>query len=186
MFIEKWKDTAFGSDFGGDFQQFLEKIPNEKLTLTEIYKRCDLKKYLDQPVLLNERTDNNVWLENPDFKQFVHYEEAVIALTAIVAESEINGSADLTNAYGSKILTFDISNDELETLKNALTDIYNNPNKFVLFEMLDEDGQTETLSDIQEIIEQLKNSIEKNSIVFCHGGQKTAHNKGFASGGLKC
>lgn len=29
MFIEKWKDTAFGSDFGGDFQQFLEKIPSK-------------------------------------------------------------------------------------------------------------------------------------------------------------
>ena len=160
-FIEKWKNTAFGSDFGGDFQQFLEKIPSEKLTLTEIYKLCDLKKYFNQPELLNERTDNNVWLENPDFKQFVHYEEAVIALTAIVAESEINGSADLTNALGSKILTFDISKEELITLKNALTYIQNNPNKFVLFEMLDEEGQTETLSDIEEIIEQLRNSIEK-------------------------
>ena len=161
MFIEKWKDTAFGSDFGGDFLQFLEKIPSEKLTLTEIYKLCDLQKYFDQPELLNQRTDNNVWLENPDFKQYVHYEEAVIALTAIVAESEINGFADLTNAYGSKILTFDISKDELTTLKNALIDIKNNPNNFVLFEMLDEDEQAETLSDIEEIIEQLKISIER-------------------------
>jgi len=161
MFIEKWKDTAFGSGFGGDFQQFLEKIPSEKLTLTEIYKLCDLQKYFDQPELLNQRTDNNVWLENPDFKQYVHYEEAVIALTAIVAESEINGFADLTNAYGSKILTFDISKDELTTLKNALIDIKNNPNNFVLFEMLDEDEQAETLSDIEEIIEQLKISIER-------------------------
>lgn len=31
MFTEKWKDTAFGSDYGGDFQHFLEKIPSEKL-----------------------------------------------------------------------------------------------------------------------------------------------------------
>ncbi|MFC4162794.1 hypothetical protein ACFOWU_03955 [Epilithonimonas zeae] len=60
MFIEKWKDIAFGSDFGGDFLQFLEKIPSEKLTLTEIYKLCDLQKYFDQPELLNQRTDNNV------------------------------------------------------------------------------------------------------------------------------
>ncbi|EKT4550883.1 hypothetical protein JE952_002543 [Flavobacterium psychrophilum] len=161
MFIEKWKDTAFGSDYGGDFQKILENIASEKLTLTEIYKHCDLKKYFDQPELLNQRTDNNVWLDNPDFEQFVHYEEAVIALTAIVAESEINGSADLTNAYGSKILTFEISKEELMTLKNALTDVHNNPNKFVLFEMLDEEGQTETLSDIEEIIQQLKISIEK-------------------------
>lgn len=161
MFIERWKDTAFGSDFGGDFQQFLEKIPDEKLTPTEIYKRCDLKKYLDQPELLNQRTDNNVWLENPDFKQFVHYEDAIIALSAIVAESEINRSADLTNAYGSKTLTFDISKAELITLKDALTDIHDNPDKFILFEMLDEEGKAETLSDIQEIIGQLKNGIEK-------------------------
>jgi hypothetical protein len=161
MFIEKWKDTAFGSDYGGDFQQFLEKISSQKLTLTEIYKFCDLKKYLDQPELLNQRADNIVWLANPDFKQFIHYEEAVIALTAIVAESEINGSADLTNAYGSKILTFDISKEELIILKNALNNIYSNPDKFVLFEMLDEDEKIEILSDIQEIIEQLKNSIEK-------------------------
>lgn len=160
MFIEKWKDTAFGSDYGGDFQQFLEKISSEKLTLTEIYKRCDLKKYFEQPELLNKRTDNNVWLENPDFEQFVHYEEAVIALTAIVAESEISGSADLKNAYGSKILTFNISKEELLTLKNALTDIYDNTEKFVLFEMLG-DYKDDTLVDISEIIECLKKSIEK-------------------------
>lgn len=160
MFIEKWKDTAFGSDHGGDFQQFLEKIPSEKLTLTEIYKRCDLNKYFDQPELLDERTDNNVRLDNPDFEQFVHYEEAVIALTAIVAESELNGSADLTNAYGSKSLTFDISKEELLTLKNALTYIHNNTQKFVLFEMLG-DYTEDTLVDILEIIECLRKSINK-------------------------
>ncbi len=160
MFIEKWKDTAFGSDYGGDFQHFLEKIPSEKLTLTEIYKRCDLKKYFDQPELLNERTDNNVRLDNLDFEQFVHYEDAVIALTAIVAESELNGSADLTNAYGSKILTLDISKEELLTLKNALTDIHNNTEKFVLFEMLG-DYKEDTLVDILEIMECIKESINK-------------------------
>ncbi len=160
MFIEKWKDTAFGSDYGGDFQQFLEKIPTEKLTLTEIYKRCDLKKYFDQPELLDERTDNNVRLDNPDFEQFVHYEDAVIALTAIVAESELNGSADLTTAYGSKMLTFDISKEELLTLKNALTAIHNNTEKFVLFEMLG-DYKEDTFLDILEIIECIKESINK-------------------------
>lgn len=160
MFIEKWKDTAFGSDYGTDFQQFLENIPCEKLTLTEIYKRCDLKKYFDQPELLIQRADNNVRLENPNFEQFVHYEEAVIALTAIVAESEINGSADLTKAYGSKILTFDISKEELLTLKKALTDIHNNPEKFVLFEMLGGDKE-DTLVDILEIIECIKKSMTK-------------------------
>lgn len=36
MFIEKWKDTAFGTDYGGDFEAFLERIPAEILTMTEI------------------------------------------------------------------------------------------------------------------------------------------------------
>jgi hypothetical protein len=161
MYIERWKDTAFGSDYGGDFKDFLEKIPVDKLTLTEIYKRCDLKKYFDQPDLLNERTDNNVKLENSKFDQFVHYEEAVIALTAIVVESELNGFADLTKAYGSKTLIFDISKPELTLLRNALMYIYNNPNMFNLFEMLDDSGREETLSNIAEIIEQLENCIDK-------------------------
>lgn len=160
MFIEKWKDTAFGSDHGGDFQQFLEKIPSKKLTLAEIYKHCDLKKYFDRPELLRQRTDNNVQLENIDFEQFVHYEEAVIALTAIVAESEINGSADLIKAYGSKNLTFDISKEELLILKNALTYIQNHAEKFVLFEMLG-NYKEDTLVDILEIIECINESIIK-------------------------
>lgn len=161
MWIEKWKDTAFGSDYGSDFQQFLEKIPGDKLTLSEIYERCDLKKYFDQPELLNQRTDNNVQLHNPSFDQFIHYEDAVIALTAIVAESELLGSADLTQAYGSKVVTFEVTKEELTTLKNALTDIHSNPDKFVLFEMLDNTGRDETLSDMAEIIEQLTNNIAK-------------------------
>ncbi|MNV25029.1 hypothetical protein D3C71_1161120 [compost metagenome] len=129
--------------------------------LSDIYEHCDLKKYLDEPERLNQRTDNNVKLNNSPFEQFVHYEDAVIALTAIVAESELNGSADLTNAYGSKVLTFEVTKEEVTALKNALTDIYNNPDKFILFAMLDKDGRDETLSDIAEIIEQLKNTIEK-------------------------
>lgn len=162
MFIEKWKDTAFGSDYGGDFQHFLEKIPRDKLTMSDIYERCDLKKYFDEPALLNQRTDTNVWLENPDFKQFVHYEEAVIALTVIVAESEMNGSADLGNAYGSKILTFDVTKDELITLKDALTNIHHNPDKFILFEMSG-DYKDGLLSDVLEIVQQLEKSIEKKA-----------------------
>jgi len=161
MYIEKWKDTAFGSDYGGDFQRFLEGIPNDKLTLRDVYERCDLKKYFDQPNLLEQRTDNNVKLANPDFDLFIHYEDAVIALTAIVVESELNSSADLSNAYGSKSLIFNITKEELVMLKNVLTEIQDNPEKFVLFEILDGSGRNETLSDISEIIEQLKNCIDK-------------------------
>lgn len=156
MFIEKWKDTAFGSDYGADFQSFLEEITSDKLTLKEVFKNCDLEKYLNNPELLKERTDNNVQLTNSNFEQFVHYEDAVIALSAIVAESEANGSADLTLAYGNEVLIFDITKEEITTLKNALTYIHNNPDQFVLFEMLDEDEQIVTLKDIAEIIEQLE------------------------------
>lgn len=159
MFIEKWKDTAFGSDFGGDFQQFLEKIPSEKLTLVEVYKRCDLKKYLDHPELLNQRTDNSVILENSEFKQWVPYEEAVIALTVIVVESELNGTADLRNAYGTKKITFEVEKNELLTLKSALTQIYEYPEKFVVFELCLEGERIQTLSDIKEILSELENCI---------------------------
>ncbi|RWX02218.1 imm68 putative immunity domain-containing protein [Flavobacterium cerinum] len=161
MFIEKWKDTAFGSDYGADFQRFLEKIPTDKLTLADIYERCDLKKYFDQPDTLNQRTDNNVKLDNPNFEQFVHYEDAVIALTAIVVESELNGCADLSNAYGSKTLALETTKEELVTLKNALTEIYESPDKFILFAMLDNNERNETLLTIAEIMEQLKNCIDK-------------------------
>lgn len=161
MFIEKCKDTAFGSDYGGDFQAFLEEIPSEKLTLTEIYKHCDLKKYFDQPELLNQRTDNSVNLENTEFKQWVPYEEAVIALTAIVVESESNGIADLTNAYGAKILVFEISKNELLSLKKALNQIYEYPEKFVLFELCLEEERIQTFSDIKEILSELDNCIER-------------------------
>jgi hypothetical protein len=161
MFIEKWKDTAFGSDYGGDFQHFLEKIPKDRLTLEDVYERCDLKKYFNRPDLLDQKTDNNVLLENPDFEQFVHYEDVVIALTAIVIESALNGTADLANAYGSKMLTFETTREELVTLYQALADIHRNPDKFVLFEMLDGDGRAETLADISEMIAQLENCIAR-------------------------
>jgi hypothetical protein len=161
MFIEKWKDTAFGSDYGSDFQHFLEQIPKDKLRLQDVYAHCDLQKYVDQPDLLDQKTDNNVQLKNPDFEQFVHYEDAFIALSAIVVESELNGTADLANAYGSKTLTFETTKEELLTLNKALTDIHRNPDKFVLFEMLDGDGRSETLADISEMLEQLENCIHK-------------------------
>lgn len=161
MFIEKWKDTAFGSDYGSDFQSFLEEIASGKLTLKEIFENCDLEKYFNNPELLKQRTDNNVQLTNSSFEQFVHYEGAVIALSAIVAESVANGSADLTLAYGSDVLIFDVTKEEITKLKNALTYIHDNPNLFVLFEMLDEDEKKETLKDIADIIEQLQISAEK-------------------------
>jgi hypothetical protein len=161
MFIKNWKDTAFGSDYGNDFKDFLEKINTEPITLTEIYQQCDLRKYLDQPDLLNLQTDNNVKLANPQFEQFVHYEDAVIALSAIVVESELNGAANLQEAYGSKTLTFKISKSELTTLSNALTHIYDNPDKFILFELCQNEERKQTLADIAEIMAGLKTCMQR-------------------------
>ncbi|WP_162303568.1 imm68 putative immunity domain-containing protein [Hymenobacter sediminis] len=159
MFIEKWKDTAFGSDYGGDFKDFLEEIPDKKLTLSIIYDRCDLKRYFDDPKLLREQTDNNVKIENKSFSHHVHYEDAVIALSAVVVESELAGVADLTKAYGSKKLVFDISKHELITLKNALSEIYDHPNNFILFDMLLSEETNHVKQDIAEIIDGLDECI---------------------------
>jgi hypothetical protein len=161
MFIEKWKETAFGSDYGSDFKDFLEKIEVESLTLTEIYQRCDLKKYFDEPELLTRQRDNNVTLANPQFEQFVHYEDAVVALSAIVVESELNGLANLKEAYGTKTLTFTISKSELTTLSHALIYIHDHPDNFILFEFCQGQERKETLADIAEIIAGLKTCIQR-------------------------
>lgn len=159
MYIEKWKDTAFGSDFGNDFLQFMESIPTAPLSLSAVYEHCDLALYIDQPDRLNQRTDNNVRLHNTGFEQYVHYGDALIALAAVVAESQLNGGADLSHAYGSKTLVFEITKAELISLKESLMQLHSNPAKFVLFQMLDPIGRTETLADIADIVVQLGNCI---------------------------
>lgn len=161
MFIEKWKDTAFGTDNGSDFRDLLEEIPNHPLTLSDVYQHCDLKKYINNTELLNERTDNNIKINNPDFDQFVHYEDAIIALSAIVIESELNGEADLSEAYGNETITFQVTKQELATLETALSYIHDNPDKFVLFELCSEEEKKETLANISEMLEQLQVCINK-------------------------
>lgn len=161
MLIEKWKHTAFGSDFGGDFLNFLESLQKDKLLLHDVFKNSDLKQYFDKPELLNERNDNNVKLNKQGFDMFVHYEDAVIALSAVVAESELNGTANLTKAFGSKTISFEINKDELVMLKKALNDIHENAEKFVLFELCGEEEKEATLSDVQEMIESLEKCILK-------------------------
>ncbi len=157
--IERWKDTAFGTDFGGDFMNFLEEISTNTLTMADVFKNCDLEKYFSKPELLNERTDNNVELYNQDFEMYVHYEDAVIALSAIVIECVVNGKADLRKAYGSKTLSFTISNPELVTLRNALVEIHDKPEKYILFEMCLDDEREETLTHMNEIIAELNKHI---------------------------
>ena len=59
---------------------------------------------------------------------------------------------DLTKAYGSKILDFNINKNEVVPIYLALKGIYNKPNNYVLFEMCLEEEREETLSDIKEMI----------------------------------
>lgn len=155
MLVEKWKDIAFGSDYGMDFLEFLQDIPTEPLTLSAIYQHCDIQQYFANPELLTHRKDTNIFLDNAEGEQFVHYDEAVIALCAIVAECLVNGKADLTNAYGSKIIIFDISPTEIALLNKALSDILYHSEKYNLFEMLSPDETQETQRVLSEILENL-------------------------------
>lgn len=160
MFLEKWKDTAFGTDHGNDFRDFIEDIGISPITIDDIYQRCNLKKYIDQPDLLLQRKDNDVKIDNPDFEQFVHYEDAIIALSAIIIESELNGEADLTEAYGNETVIFNISKQELSSIKSALGFVYNNPDNFILFELCAEEEKSEVLTHIAEMLEQFQACID--------------------------
>ncbi len=45
---------------------------------------------------------------NSEFEQYIHFEDLIIGLSAIIAENKLNGKVDLTKAYGNKILNFGI------------------------------------------------------------------------------
>ena len=154
--IENWKDTAFGSDFGGDFLELIEKISENEISVDLIYRNTDLKKYFDNPDLLKERTDNNVNFTNSEFEQYIHFEDLIIALAAIIAENKLNGKVDLTKAYGNKVLKFNSTEQEIQQIYLALKNIYNNPDDYVLFEMCMDEERKETLIDINQILIELE------------------------------
>lgn len=159
--IENWKDTAFGSDFGNDFLKLIEEISENEFTLDLVYQNTDLKKYIDNPNLLNERTDNNVKFTNSEFEKYIHFEDAIIALSVIIIESKLNGKANLTKAYGIKTLEFKSTNTEIELIFIALQNIYAHPEKYVLFEMCLEKERQETLDDIEEMIKEFEKYLDK-------------------------
>jgi len=157
--IENWKDTAFGSDFGGDFLELVENITSDTLTMNLIYTNTDVKKYIDNPDVLKERTDNNVQFTNSKFEQYIHFEDLIIALSAIIVEAQINGQVDLTKAYGNKVLKFQAKKEELMPIYNALQTIYNSPDSYVMFEMCMEEEREETLTDIKNILTAFEKTI---------------------------
>ena len=161
--IENWKDTVFGSDFGNDFLALIENISEDELTLDLVYQNTDLKKYIDNPNLLSEKTDNNVKFINSEFEQYIHFEDAIIALSAIIIESKLNGKTDLTKAYGTKSLEFKSTNEESEPIFIALQNIYTHPENYVLFEMCLEKERQETLDDIEEMIKEFEHVLDKKT-----------------------
>jgi hypothetical protein len=162
MFIEHWKHTAFGSDFGSDVLRFLESFPGQKISLEDIYSRCDLRTYFAEPELLLRRADNNVTFTVPsmgDMPITVHYEDMVIAICAVAAECAVAGTADLANAFGTKSVVLNTTDDELQTLERALTEIHQWPERFILFVMCGHEERQETLADVRSILEQLRSAI---------------------------
>ncbi len=166
--IEKWKDTAFGSDFGMTFLEFIEENFEKELSIRDIYNKTNIEKYIVNPKKLKERTDNNVYLIDADeietihyaeYFNYVHFEDLIIGLSAIIVESGINGKADLTKAYGNKSYIFKSEKSEIKSIYLALKDIYDNPKKYVLFEMMLEEETKETLKDIEEILIEFKKLI---------------------------
>jgi len=150
--IEHWKDTAFGSDFGGDFLELVENITIDTLTMDLIYTNTDVKKYIDDPAILKERTDNNIQFTNSKFEQYIHFEDLIIALSVMIIEAKLNGEIDLTKAYGNKTLKFEGKKEEIKPIYNALQTIYNSPDSYVMFEMCMKEEREETLADIKNIL----------------------------------
>ena len=158
--IENWKDTAFGSDFGGDFLELVEQMANEEVSIDLIFQNTDVKKYLDGRVSLKKRTDNNVNFINSKFGQYIHFEDLIIALSVMIVESSLNGKVDLTKAYGNKIVDFNFKKDEIKPVYFALKNIHNEPDDYVLFEMCQEEERKKTLKDIQEILTEFEKLLE--------------------------
>lgn len=172
MHLERWSDTAFGTDYGADFLAFIEHVTPSTVTLPALFARCDLERFLREPSLLEGRTDNDIRLRDPEVErgsayaeplQFVHYEDAVIALSAIAAECEANGFAELSRASGTRRLSAELADDELALLTGALRGIHDHPERFVLFEMCPGAAGEAVLEDLRDILRVLDEAIARRS-----------------------
>ncbi len=159
MYIEKWKDTAFGSDHGSDFQSLLESIEAHPIRLQDVYVRCDLERLLPHSEHL-EGGEGQVSIANPRFEQYVHYEEALIALSAAVIESEASGAVDMRQAYGARRLVFKLAEPELKLLHVALSRVVRESMLFTIFQLMGEAESEETLRDVEEMLTILRSQIE--------------------------
>ncbi len=169
--IEKWKDTVFGSDFGMTFLEFIENRFEKNISISLLYQNTNVEKYLKNPELLNDRTDNNVYLVDADeieiahyenYFEYIHFEDFIIGLSAMIVESSINKKLDLRKAYGHKIYEFKYEKTEITPIYAALKNIYEYPNKYVLFEMCLEEEKKETLADVKEILIEFEKIINEN------------------------
>ena len=155
--IKAWKDTAFGSDFGSDILELIESNFDTSFSMQDIYQIMDIQKYLLEPKCLQDKTDNNVYFLTPEYlqyQQYVHFENGVIALSALIIEAASHPQrvVDLRKAYGSKALTFNFSKDDIVPIYLALQKIAEYPDHYVLFELLAKDERESVLNDIRQML----------------------------------
>jgi len=144
MFLQEWENTAFGTDYGMDSLEFLEKIVESPLRLEHIYRYSNL-----QEILAKELTStvNLFFYHNENFEQHVHIEEFIIALSAVVLESQFLGESNLK---------FKITDEELRLLHDALEQIFTHYEAFTLFEMLDEKSCQMVLNDVDDMLNKFR------------------------------
>lgn len=152
MYFEKWDDIAFGSDPAMDLVDFLEDFDNETITMKEIFSKSDFETKL---VDVN-RNDHFTIIHN-GFDQEILFDQALITMGAIIVETELNNSADMSKVFtGSKTLKLVCTEENKNLLINNLSDMIQNPEDHELME-LSEDYIDEVIAVIQDIINHLKN-----------------------------
>ena len=130
------------------------------MTLDLLYKKSTLRTFLlENETIIKNKNFNLALNHNENFQQIIHCEEAIIALSAVVIEAVSIGEANMKVAYGTKILKFKATNNELLLIKKALTNIYRNASSFNLFEMLDDNTKVEVLDDISQMIKALEDLL---------------------------
>lgn len=157
MYLLKYNDLAFGTDHGMSIQDLIEEQEKDVFTLEDIYVLSDLKKYIDKPSLLKERTDSNVCLNFKNFvKDVVHYEDIIIVIAVLILEADnnVNHIVSLESIGGVSAFKFVTTNEERQLIYDRLDYIIANPNEFILFEFC-ESYLDELLSELNEVLTDL-------------------------------
>ncbi len=161
MYFEKWDEIAFGSDDAMNFVDFIEMLPYDTLRLKNIFEYSDLDQHLNSENYIKE--NNTVRFEINEFVINPLYEQALITLSAIIAECILNGSANLDNVFtGEKTLKFDIVRSELSLVINAVKHLVEHTEKYEIYELVDsyEEEFIEIITDILKTLEICVGKVE--------------------------